>query len=72
MTIAADAGYTGPDSVTLRADDGRVQGTATVVLDVIAHDANTAPSCAQDFFGGPSPVRDQVSWVRTIACQVSG
>lgn len=68
VTITAAAGYVGPDTVIFSANDGRTQVTAAVSLDVIAPSANTAPACWADF-GGPSPVRDRVTWVRTLACQ---
>lgn len=69
VTISAPAGYTGPDSVSLRASDGRgLSAPATVAIDVVAADANTAPTCFLDG-GGSKPVRDRVNWVRTIACQ---
>lgn len=69
LTVTMDAGYTGPDTLAVRAGDGRtLSAPATVALDVIAPTTNTAPTCWSDA-GGPRPIRDRRNWVRTLACQ---
>lgn len=68
VTVTMPGAHTGPDELRLRADDGRTHVITTVALDVIASSANTAPTCWLDGSSWPV-VRDQTTWIRTLACQ---
>lgn len=69
LTLEADADYTGPDSLSFRAGDGRgFSAPAVVSFQVLAPGANTAPTCAGPFRPGDA-VRDRVNWIPTLECQ---